>query len=258
MEWVARRPRTENSLGDDSRIDHSPESPMKISMIAALILLGSSQAHALQTVDYGWEDGVGTILGSYGNLADATNVSGAQTGSNGFATTTMAGAHSGSNFLHVAETPHNGTPQAYIAYITGLQMGDEITASFWGYDDTASGSPSLRIWGHYAQSSDVTRYAGSADGSNTYTDGSGWGLLSNTWTFDNAGADALVIEARLYSDTNATLDRTDFWIDDVQVIIPDHASVQFAAAPVPEPESYALMLAGLGMIGSVARRRMRR
>ncbi len=31
--------------------------------------------------------------------------------------------------------------------------------------------------------------------------------------------------------------------------------VESIAAPVPEPESYALMLAGLGVMGFVARRR---
>lgn len=33
---------------------------------------------------------------------------------------------------------------------------------------------------------------------------------------------------------------------------------EFAAAPVPEPETYALMLAGLGLVGFVARRRQPR
>ncbi|MBI5789952.1 MAG: PEP-CTERM sorting domain-containing protein [Rhodocyclales bacterium] len=38
----------------------------------------------------------------------------------------------------------------------------------------------------------------------------------------------------------------------------DNVSVQAVAAPVPEPETYALMLAGLGLMGFVARRRKQR
>jgi len=229
---------------------------MKRSLIATAILLAASQAHAIQTVEYGWEDGVGTVLGSFGNLVDATNVSGEQLGSSGTGTYSVAGAHSGIRFLHVAEAPHSGTPQVYLAFVTGLQAGDEVTASFWGYDDSPSGSPSLRIWGHYADAADINSYVTSAGGNNTYTDGSGWSQVSTTWTYSGAATEGLVIEARLYSSpsTDDTL-RTDYWIDDVMVSAPDYASIQFAAAPVPEPETYALMLAGLGLLGGVVRRR---
>ena len=51
------------------------------SFIAALLALSAAHAHAIQTVEYGWEDGRGTILGGFGNLVDASNVTGAQTGS---------------------------------------------------------------------------------------------------------------------------------------------------------------------------------
>ena len=34
-----------------------------------------------------------------------------------------------------------------------------------------------------------------------------------------------------------------------------NATVNFNAAPIPEPETYAMMLAGLGLTGFVARRR---
>ncbi|TVO69356.1 PEP-CTERM sorting domain-containing protein [Denitromonas ohlonensis] len=222
-------------------------------LMATAVALAASHAHALQTVDYGWEDGVGTILGSFGNLVDASNVGGPQTGSDGTESYGVGGAHSGTQFLHVAEAPHSGTPQAYLAFVTGLQAGDMISASFWGFDTSAGTNPSLRIWGHYADANDIGSYVKSAGGSNTYTDGSGWSQLSNTWTFDGSATEGLVIEARLYSTTGGT-DHSDFWIDDLQISAPDHASIQFAA-PVPEPQSYALMLAGLGMMGFVARRR---
>lgn len=48
----------------------------------------------------------------------------------------------------------------------------------------------------------------------------------------------------LFRDTSLTTDNTDALIDNVSV-----------AAAVPEPETYAMLLAGLGLMGLVARRR---
>lgn len=228
------------------------------SFIAALLALSAAHAHAIQTVEYGWEDGRGTILGGFGNLVDASNVTGVQTGSTGSGSYGVPGAHSGDRFLHVAEAPHSGTPQAYLAMVGGLVSGDVVTASFFGYDLSAGGSPSLRIWAHYADSADIASYLGSAGGNDAFTDGSGWSEVGHQWTFDNAAADALVIEARLYSSpaTDATA-RSDYWIDSLRVSAPDTAHIATAAA-VPEPHGYAMLLAGLGMIGLTAARRSRR
>ena len=114
-------------------------------LIAAGVALATSQAYALQSLDYGWEDGVGTILGSFGNLADATNVSGSQSGSDGASSYSVSGARSGSRFLHVAEAPLGGTPQAYLAFVTGLQAGDLVSASFWGYDSSAGCKNTVKL-----------------------------------------------------------------------------------------------------------------
>ncbi len=182
---------------------------------------------------YGWEDGVGTILGSYGNLANPTNVSDF--------------VHTGNHALRVTEDPVGGTPQAYIAWITGLTDGDTIDASFFGYDDTPGASPSLRIWGHYTTSGDITDYHGSAGGNSDYTAGTGWDEVAWSWTFDSNGGerDALVIEARLYSGS----DPTDYWIDDVTVTTSSSTAVIHFA---PEPASLVLLVLG-GLV--VARRR---
>ena len=90
-------------------------------LIAALALL-AVPAHAQVGSYYSWEDG-GTILGSYGNLVDAVNVSGPQTGSQGSTLPdyTCPGAYDGEYYLHVAEDPHSGTPQAFLCWVTGLQ-----------------------------------------------------------------------------------------------------------------------------------------
>ena len=204
---------------------------------------------AAQVTDsYGWEDGVGTILGSYGNLTDPTNVTGPQTGSQGSTLPdyTCPGANSGDRYLHVAEDPHYGTPQAFVAWVTGLNDGDVIDASFFGYDITAGASPSLRIWGSYSPSDDINDYLGSAGGNDEYTDGTGWDDVAHQWTFAGGDGNALVVQARLYS-TPATSDpdHTDYWIDDVTVTAPDTANIVFP----PEPGTLALLVLGGLMAG---------
>ncbi len=211
-------------------------------------------ASAVQIVNYSWEDGAGTILGSYGNLVDDLNITGPQTGSSGNGGTyTCPGARTGDRYLHVAEDPHDGTPQAYVAFITGLTDGDVVSGSFFGYDESPGLSPSLRIWGHYALSTDITAYKGSASGNSDYTAGTGWDEVSHSWTFDSDGGtrDALVIEARLYSYPSTADDHTDFWIDDLTVVAPDGASVLVA----PEPTTLGLLL--LGGVATALRRRGR-
>ena len=127
---------------------------------------------AQETTSYSWEDGTGTILGSYGNLASPANVG----------TTSGISPHDGSRMLTVSESPLDGTPQAFIAWVTDLSAGQDITACFYGYDNTPSSAPSLRIWGSWSLNDDITSYAGSADGNNDYTDGSGWSQVCHTFS----------------------------------------------------------------------------
>lgn len=259
-------PATMKNMAARAKPEHPPVVPNLLefeamfnrTLITALFALSATTAHAIQTVDYGWEDGSGTILGSFGTLVDAANVSGPQTGGSGTGSYGVTGAHNGDRFLHIAEAPHSGTPQAYLAMVGGLGNGDVVEASFFGFDVSASASPSMRIWAHYADSADIASYLGSAGGNNAYTEGSGWSEVGYQWTFDNADADALVIEARLYSSpASDAAARSDYWIDSLHVSAPDTARISVAAA-VPEPRSYAMLLAGLGMIGLTAARRSKR
>lgn len=225
--------------------------------VAALLLVPAS-ANAEQVKCYSYEDG-GTITGSYGNLVDPTNVTGPQTGSKGDVpplTWTCPGAHSGDRYLHVAEEPHYSTPQAYLAFISGLQDGDIVTASYWGWDDEAADpSPSLRIWAHYSDHT-CDGYKGSAGEGidNTgYTNGIGWEQMSASWEYGVSGTPyegyaSLVIEMRLYSSPTTGEYRTDYWADDVCVTIPDYATVYF-----PEPSTLALV--AFGALCLIRRRR---
>ncbi len=222
---------------------------MKKLLIIAIVVLFATPALAVQTLNYSWEDG-GTILTSYGNLCCDTNVSGAQTGSQGSTLPdyTCPGAVDGTYYLHVAEDPHSGTPEAFVAWVTGLLEGDIVEAMFYGYDTSPGASPSMRIWGGYTSDpNDVDSYHGSAGGNSDYTAGTGWDLVSHSWTFfaDGGAHDGLTIKARLYSTPSTSdPDHTDYWIDDVTVTAPDHAVIHFPppASPV-EVESWTTIKA---------------
>lgn len=188
---------------------------MKLLLTCSLVLVLASCVVAEQTCCYGWEDGVGTILGSYGNIGGATNVTDQ--------------ANTGSHSLYLWEDPIGGTPQAYVGWVTGLQVLDVVTASMYIYDTTPGASPSGRIWGHYSTNADITDYQGSASGNYDYSVGDGWTLLSWTWTmYDGgyAGAEAFVLEARIYS----AVGLNDMWVDDVCITAPDHAVIHFPGA----------------------------
>ena len=193
------------------------------------ILVVALVAAPAMAATYSWEDG-GTILGSYGNLVGPANVTGMQTGDKGDVpplTWTCPGAYEGDRYLHVAEAPHSSTPQAYVAWITGLQDGDIVSASIWGWDDESEDPyPSLRIWAHYSTNDDITVYKGSAGAgldNSGYTTGIGWEQMSSSWEFGDSGSpyggyESLVIELRLYSSpTTGPEDRTDYWADLVEV-----------------------------------------
>ena len=237
-----------------------------LALAVAGLLLVTASANADYTYDYGWEDGVHTICGSYGNLVDPTNVGGVQTGLSGDVapgTWGTDGPHSGDRYLHVAEEPHSSTPQAYLAVVTDLLDGDIVYASYWGWDDLDgdgyNAEPALRIWGHYSlvdgENPCPGSYAGSAgEGNNNsgYSSGTlgGWQEISSDWTFDSdeGTRNSLVIEARLYSYDYTAESRTDYWIDDVHLEVPDHAVI----CCIPEPASLALL--ALGSLALLRRR----
>jgi hypothetical protein len=185
---------------------------------------------AQQTLSYGWEDGVGTVLGMFPTDGQiATNVGAPDP------------VYAGERALKLVDNAASGTPQGYAAWIIGLQDGDQVTGSVWRYDTTPGTSPSGRIWGHYTNGT-IDDYAGSAGGQSDYGPGTGWDQTSWTWTFDAASdptRTGLVIELRTYSSPGDTV-----WFDDISVTAPDHATIIFA----PEPASLLLVLGGLALV----------
>ena len=179
---------------------------------------------------YSWEDG-GTVLGSFGNLANVANVG----------STNGIDPHDGDYMLTVSEDPIDGTPQAFLAWVTDISDGDEITACFYGYDDTASSSPSMRVWGSWTDGSDINAYGGTAGGNEDYTAGTGWDQVCHTFTTDylyngsptfDAG-EGLVIQARLYSSSSAS-EAVQYFIDSIEITTTSAtATIQFPGAQDP-------------------------
>ena len=162
-----------------------------------------------RTISYDWEDG-GTILGSYLDI-EPNNVCSPEP------------VYEGKSSLKLVDKTASGTPQAYLAWITGLEDGDKITAGFWQYDVTPDAAPSCRIWGHYTSDVDnIDSFIGSAGGNDSYGTGTGWEYLENTWIFDSAGGTrtGFVVEVRTYSNPDDTV-----WIDNLKVTAPTHAEI---------------------------------
>lgn len=207
-----------------------------ITLATAGLLAIATQGASAASASYGWEDGVGTVLSQYdaGQTMQYTN--------------SNLISNSGSNALLIEDltADNSGTPQGYLAWVTGLTDGDTVDASFYAYDNTASAAPSLRIWAHYTNGmTDVDDYQGSAGGSNTYSDGSGWSLLSNSWVFDSNGGtrDGMIIEVRFYDSTDVT---TGFaFVDDLTVMSSAGMITTPAAVPVPA----AAWLFGSALLG---------
>ena len=190
-------------------------------------------AHA-QVVTSGWEDwplGSSGVLGTFGD--------------NLVTTVTDELALSGSQSLKLVEDPLSGTPQAYLAWVTGVSEGDTITASVWCYGTgtTAKG----RLWGHYSTATDINAYQGSASGPADYIGiGQVWQAQTNTWTVA-AGQEAFVLEGRIYSYDS---DNHIVYYDDLAI---SSSNPNAVITVIPEPTTFAL--GGFGLLALLLARR---
>ena len=189
-------------------------------LACALTLLATSAAgNPVPIPTYDWEDG-GTVLGMFGTgdpPLHATNVMAPDP------------VHWGNASLRLEDNSPSETPQAYLAFVWNLQPGDYVMAGFWRYDDSPDAAPSCRIWGHWNDSlpGDPEASDGSAGGNSEYGTGEGWDYTFHDWQVP-AEHTGLVIEVRVYTNAGDTV-----WIDDVEVLAPDHAWIKFPGnAPI--------------------------
>ena len=193
---------------------------MKKLVLFFSFLFVASLVFADQSDTYGWEDGVGTVLGSYGT---------------GHFENSTEQAYAGTHSLKFWEDPLSGTPQGYIWWVTGLTDGDVIDASFWVYDFNEVGLyPKGRIWAHYTPvGGDVNSYGGSASGNSAYST-IGWSQLSWSWIFDSdAGAnDGFVVEARIYS---ASAPNNVIFVDNAAITVSSDTATIHSCAPPANP-----------------------
>jgi hypothetical protein len=152
----------------------------------------------------GWEGFVETVLGLYGTGIPpilAFNVG------------APAPVFGGLRSLELQDNSPTETPQAYLAWITGLTDGDSVYVEFWRYDETPGAAPSCCLWAHWNDSGSCDGYDGSAGGNSDYGPGTGWDLTSHSWVV-SGGHTGLVIECRTYSNPGDIV-----WVDEMYIYV---------------------------------------
>jgi hypothetical protein len=141
-------------------------------------------------------------------------------------------AQDGSNFIELDSTGNTTIGQSFAT----LAAGASYALSFW-YAPRAGVAASSNgievLWNGQQLGSTITADGGSASGWTQYSFNVTALTGANTLSFRSVGANDSLGGA----------------LDNVSLT---------AAAPVPEPSSYALLLAGLGAVGMIARRRSAR
>ncbi len=212
--------------------------PLVTAVAATLAVAAPLAAHANLIVNGSFEaetqaNASWTVLaGLTGWQADATSGVELRNGVAGL-------AHSGSNFIELDTNP--GT-------FGNSTFDNSTNSAIWQTVATQAGASYELTWfyspraGVAANSNDIAVYWNGSllttnGGSGTAQSGNAWSSFSFTVT--GTGSDTLRFAA------GGTADRLGGGLD----------SVSLVAAPIPEPGSLALLLAGLAAVGFVARRR---
>jgi hypothetical protein len=208
-----------------------------LSIVAAAVLALAATGAQAASVFYNG----GFEIGQTTPVVDPTNAQGWLDAAAGYSRS--SDAHSGSYSAEIGCPGFCGSVMLQNSVKDGgmadLSAGDALTLSFWAKGDVG-GTGNVLFALRYLDGVGNIKY----DSLNQFFQGS---INSSTWseiTFTPAvvpvGATAAFIEFSTATGPGATYVR----IDDLSL-----------AAPVPEPETYALMLAGLLGVGALVRRR---
>jgi len=193
-------------------------SAMSVSFARVSALLSVAFAQGTITLTSGWELYAGentadlsATMGTYGNVGSVAVVQ-------------QSSCNSGSYCLKATESPISGDPDIYLAWVSNLQSGDSVTASYWARG--VGTDAQSKIFAHWTSSGDdYESYDSSASGSVDYAGAGGtWSKTSATWYLEEGGS--LLIKARMY----CTEEDDTIYIDDLSITVTS-STAQVATAP---------------------------
>ena len=214
---------------------------MRTYLAAAAIAMAPAMAHADVMAFSGWEDtSADAVFGTSGNVSDF-----------GY-TSAPDPVYDGNHSMFMTEDPVSGTPSAVVAWVSGIEAGDEITATMWfrGMDSVGSSTAKARLWGGYYDATDTSEYDSSAGGPSRYAGNNEiWESMTHTWTADGTTS-VFGLEVRIYSyDDNNMI-----WGDNLEISVNnDNVTIEVAGSSstpvVPGPAVGIAMLGGLAVVG---------
>lgn len=206
---------------------------------AEIVLPPAYDPNTYTVHEYGWENfdpfapnfRETVLLGTYGALQTGLEIN---------------EVRSGTKSLWVSDDSASDVPEGYLAWITGLQPGDYITASCFGKSYAGQTTGGVRMWAHYTyDENNIRSFASSAGGYEIYSNPDEWTELRKMWVFPDATytdgegtlhpITGMVIKVRTYSAPGEG-----GFVDDLTIEVPQTATVIF-----PSMEGDAICVGGL-------------
>ena len=207
----------------------------------AAIAMAPAMAHSDVMAFTGWEDTSGdAVFGTFGNVSDF-----------GYSSAPDP-VYDGNHSMFMTEDPLNSTPNAVIAWVSGIQAGDSITVTMWFRGmDVGGSSAKARLWGGYYNDTDTSTYDSSAGGASGYAgENATWESMTHTWEFYDPSTSIFGLQVRIY----AYGDNNMIWGDNLEIsVTSDTVTIEVAGSSstpvVPGPAIGFAMLGGLAAIG---------